>query len=154
MLKKKLVLVCDPGKEQEALIRLARVGYENVGGYLDGGIESWIDAGLKLQTLNVLSPAQFKERLAGQKIDIIDVRNPEEWKLGVVKGAKLIPLSKLEENFGGLQKDKSYYIYCKVGARSQIAYTLMEKEGFQSLFTVRGGLDRITAEGVELVNAS
>jgi glyoxylase-like metal-dependent hydrolase (beta-lactamase superfamily II)/rhodanese-related sulfurtransferase len=147
---KKIVLVCDPGKEQEALIRLARVGYENVEGYLDGGIEGWMDEGHKLQTLNILTPSQFKEKL-DQSIEIIDVRNPEEWKLGIVKGAKLISLNRLEENLGKLNKDQPYYLYCKAGMRSHIAYTIMQKEGFKSIYTVQGGLDRIMREGVDLV---
>jgi len=151
-LSNRIVLLAEPGKEQEAIVRLARVGYDNVEGYLQGGIETWVDKkGNKLQTMNVIKPSDFKEKLE-QNINIIDVRTPDEWKMGVIRGAKLIPLRELHERLGELNKELPYYLYCKVGGRSQIAYSLMKKEGFKKLYTVQGGLDRIMSEGVELVN--
>ena len=146
-----IVIIADPGKEQEVIIRLARVGFDNIVGYLKEGIEAWIDAGKPLEEMNIIRPSEFKAKLA-EKINVLDVRNPNEWELGYVKGSKLISLNGIRDRVNELDKNQTYYIYCKAGGRSHVAYTLLRKLGFNNIYSVQGGFDRITSEDVEIVH--
>jgi glyoxylase-like metal-dependent hydrolase (beta-lactamase superfamily II)/rhodanese-related sulfurtransferase len=151
--KTKIVLVTEPGKEKEALLELLELGYENMVGYLENGIEAWINDSNKLATLDIVKPVQLRQAMSTSDVQIIDVRNPDEWKFGTVKGAKLIPLAKLEANMKSLDKKRKIFLYCKHGRRSAIASSLMRKCGFENSCSVEGGFYRMASEDIELQNA-
>lgn len=147
--KRPLLLIMDEGKETEAVLRLARVGYENVKGYLKGGIRAWKEAGRPLITINSITASAFAKNI--QSKDIIDVRNASEWKNGVIENARLIALADLEKQLQQMDKQKHYYIHCAGGYRSMMAASLMKKNGFDQVTNVKGGIAKIQEENVPLV---
>ena len=137
-----LVIVCDPGKEEESIMRLARVGYEKVNGYLQGGIETWKKAGKPLDTIHSIEPKEFA-KLVHEGGNVLDVRRINEVESGHVKNATAIPLAELEDNLDHLDKDKPLMIHCAGGYRSVIAASLMKREGFKNITNVHCGWKEI-----------
>lgn len=145
---KPIVVVTDEGREREAVLRLARVGYEHVFGFLVGGFESWLMSGKSIEVVESVEP---QEILGIDSHTIIDVRNPSEWNNGVMEGAELLPLSQLERHLGNLDKNQKYLIHCAGGYRSMMAASLMKKHGFNHVKNVRGGINKIKESGFMLV---
>jgi glyoxylase-like metal-dependent hydrolase (beta-lactamase superfamily II)/rhodanese-related sulfurtransferase len=148
---KPIIVIADEGKEKEAILRLARVGYEHVFGYLDGGFDSWIKAGKNIEVVESIEPEVFAEELGIENPTVIDVRNPSEWSNGFVEGAALIPLSKLEKALENLNPNKKYLIHCAGGYRSMMASSIMKKHGFAHVKNVHGGINKIKEAGYLLV---
>ncbi len=145
-----LVLVTEVGKEEEAVLRLARVGYENVKGVLAGGMDVWVAAGKAVDTIQSVTADEFADTY--QNDNTLDVRRPgEQATTGVVPNAELICLEKLEQNLAQLDKDEHYYVHCAGGYRSVIAASLLKRHGFTKLTNVYGGMGAIKNTGVELV---
>lgn len=143
-----ILIVSDEGKEKEAVLRLARVGYEHVYGFLKGGFEAWLVQGKPIELVDSIEP---QEMLGIDMHTIIDVRNPSEWHAGVLEGAELIPLSKLEEQIAHLDRNQKYLIHCAGGYRSMMAASIMKKNGFEHVKNVRGGINKIKESGFMLV---
>ena len=148
--KHPMVLVADEGKEAEAVLRLARVGYENVKGYLKGGINAWKSAGRSVDTVRSLAPEEF-DRLYTEDKRILDVRNEPEWAAGVIEGAHLVPLMELPDALPDLRKDLTYYVHCAGGYRSMIACSLMKRNGFQNVINITGGMNQVKQSHFHLV---
>nr|MBA3899846.1 rhodanese-like domain-containing protein [Bacteroidota bacterium] len=147
-----LLLVTENGSEDEAVLRLARVGYENVKGYLKGGIAAWKNAGKEADTVSSIEAADFSEIAAKGESQVLDVRKPGEWASGVVEGAELIDLTVLNDHLNKLNKENSYIIYCGGGYRSMIAISLLKKNGFgQKLINVYDGMGKLREAGVKTV---
>ena len=147
---KPLVLIAEEGKEAEAILRLARVGYENIHGYLKGGIKEWENTGNSIDNVVGIDPADFVKTIK-QDDKIIDVRNQGEWETGIIEGATLISLNNLENELSLLDKTKHYYIHCAGGYRSMMASSLMKKNGFTKITNVRGGVIKVKEAGLKLV---
>ncbi|MDQ3046804.1 MAG: MBL fold metallo-hydrolase [Bacteroidota bacterium] len=145
---KPLILIAAPGKESEAVLRLARVGYENVKGFLKGGVEVWKAAGKKMLITKSVSADEFLKESDSK--NTIDVRNPGEWNSGVLPQAKLIALGEIESELRTLDKKSHYYIHCAGGYRSMMAASIMAKHGFD-VTNVRGGIAKIKESGAILV---
>ena len=141
-LNSSIVLIADTGAQvDESVVRLARVGIENVQGYLEGGVQSWRDAGLPLDQIEQVSVAQLKEQLANAELQVVDVRRPAEYGSGHVPRALNAPLANLESGLGplSLRKDKLTAVICAGGYRSSAAASLLQKQGFSNLLNVAGG---------------
>ncbi len=137
-----IVVIADTGAQvDESVVRLARVGIENVKGYLDGGVESWRDAGLPVDSIEQVTVAQLKEQIAGGDLQIVDVRRPAEYVSGHVPRAFNAPLASLDKSLGPLPlaKDKLTAVICAGGYRSSAAASLLRKQGFSNLLNVSGG---------------
>ena len=133
-----LVLVCDEGKEEESVARLARVGYEKVTGFLQGGFETWKKAGKPVDTLHAIEPKEFAKRVhAGG--NVLDVRKLTEAEAGHIRGATVIPLAELEDNYQSLDPETPVMIHCAGGYRSVIASSLLKRKGFKDVTNVHGG---------------
>ncbi|HET6228354.1 MAG TPA: MBL fold metallo-hydrolase [Bacteroidia bacterium] len=144
-----LLLITDEGKETEAVLRLARVGYEKVHGFLKGGMEAWQKAGKVVSYMDSITAKEFSKNIAQKKI--IDVRNASEWKNGVIEQAQLISLNDLQKQLSFLNKNEHYYIHCAGGYRSMMAASLMKKSGFNQVTNVKGGIAKIQEEQIALV---
>ncbi len=147
---KELLLVCDEGLEQETILRLARVGYEKVGGYLEGGFKAWINEGKPLDKITGVSAVKFSEEFRYNESNLLDVRNPDEWIPGIVAGAHLIPLSKLMDDPIPCDSNKTCYIYCASGYRSMVAASILKHRGFKNVVNVEGGMKMIKTTGVAI----
>ena len=144
-----IVIVAEKGKEEEAVLRLARVGYEKVNGFIEGGIEAWKNSGRAISNVNSIYGENFTKEYDGFST-VIDVRNPGEWNGGVVEGARLITLSHLESDLSMLDRDKSYVVHCAGGYRSMMATSIMLKHGFNKVINVRGGINKMKESGLKL----
>ncbi|CAN0495303.1 unnamed protein product, partial [Phaeothamnion confervicola] len=102
-----LVLITEEGNEEEAVLRLARVGYENVVGYLKGSVDGWDG---KLDKVETITPEQMKAELA-KGVDVLDVRKPGEWSVSHLKDANFLPLSDILNNTENLNKSNPYLVH-------------------------------------------
>ena len=148
-INKPLIIVCDVGKEEESILRLARVGYENVKGYLDGGIEAWKRAGKPVDTIASVDASAFAEFVSSGAA-VLDVRKISEAEHGHIKNALVIPLGDLLDNMSSLDKDKPLYIHCAGGYRSLIATSILKANGFTNAVNVLGGWGKIKHANVPI----
>jgi hydroxyacylglutathione hydrolase len=145
-----LILVAEDGKEAEAVLRLARVGYEKVNGYLDGGISAWKNAGKKSETIDSITAEDFVAKVDPSS-NILDVRKLAEVESGMVENAQHMCLSKLQTELNSLDKNKHYFVHCAGGYRSMMAASILKQKGFTKITNVLGGMGKISATGIKLV---
>ena len=137
-----IVIIADTTEQvDESVVRLARVGIENVKGYLKGGVQSWREAGLPFDAIQQVSVDQLKEQIANRDLQIVDVRRPAEYGNGHVPRAVNAPLAALDTAIGQLplRKDKPTAVICAGGYRSSAAASLLQQQGFTNLINVAGG---------------
>lgn len=150
-----LVIVAPEGREREAILRLARVGYENVAGYLEGGINAWKAAGMPVDTLANVTPEEFASDVNSGKSKnvVLDVRRPGEFNAGHVKDAQHLCLSNFgkADTFKSLKPESSYYLHCQSGYRSVIAASILKAKGFSNVVNVRKGWSGIKETNAPLV---
>ena len=143
---KKLILVCDDGKEKEAVTRLARVGFSKVVGFLKGGIEAWKNAG---ETLDIIIDVEADELAMDLPFDpnlvVLDVRRPAEFADGHVKDAINLPLNDMTDpaTMAQLEEDQNIYVHCAGGYRSVVASSLLKRQGIHNLRNIVGGWSKI-----------
>lgn len=147
-IEKEIVLVTEEGKEYESVLRLARVGYENVKGYLKGGISGWNE---KLEVIKSITAEALKAEITNGK-NVLDVRKHNEWNTGHLKGAMFLPLSEFPGNLRALDKNKSYIVHCGGGYRSMTAISIMKNKGFKNLVNVYGGFGAMQQAGLPFVS--
>ena len=148
---REIVLITEPGKEHESVLRLARVGFENVLGYLEGGVETWEKSGKAVQTVTSIEPEDML-KYADSGYEILDVRRSTEAETEHVSGAINISLIDLENRLEELDKDGKYLVHCAGGYRSMIAASILTNSGFKNLINVHGGFCKIRqVENVPLI---
>ncbi len=147
-----LIVLTEPGREEEAIIRLARVGFDNCSGFIEGGINEWIKQNEPLEKIRFLDTQGHLDVAAkqGQHISILDVRNPSEWSVGVYNGSARIPLAELEDRISELKKTDNIHILCKSGIRATIAYSILRRNGFENITVIEGGADKLIEKGFKL----
>ncbi len=148
--KATLILVTDEGKEAEAILRLARVGYENIAGYLNGGINEWKNAGKATDAVHSITAEDFVAHLSSSDT-ILDVRKSGEVESGMIENANHICLSQLQSELHNLDKNKHFTIHCAGGYRSMMAASIMKQKGFAKITNILGGMGKIKATGIKLV---
>ncbi len=149
-INRNLIILADKGKEEESIVRLARVGYEKVLGYVDGGINAWTSAGKTTDTIKSVEPFQFAEKAnAGAKV--LDIRKISEAENGHVKNANIIPLEQLQQNLSSIPTNEPVYIHCAGGYRSMIATSLLKSKGYENVINVHQGWGGIKDSGVIVV---
>ncbi|HSJ54841.1 MAG TPA: rhodanese-like domain-containing protein [Anaerolineae bacterium] len=150
-----IVLVAAGEKEREAAMRqLFRIGYDDVRGFLAGGIGAWEAAGLPLAEVPVLSPRDVHRRLAaGEELTVLDVRQESEWLEGHIRGATHIEAGRLPAATSlPFDPDQPIVVQCAVGDRSTVAISLLEQRGYHNVSLLEGGLNRWEARGLPLVS--
>lgn len=152
---KPILLVTEPGKEKESIVRLARVGFDTVIGYLDGGYDAWVKAG---ENIDMIIDVEADELLMDIPHDnnlvILDVRKETEFGDGHLKDAVNIPLDEMTDpgNIANLEDNMNLYIHCAGGYRSVIAASLLKRQGIHNLRNVLGGWNKIKEqEKVEII---
>ena len=138
---KKLILVAPEGREKEAIIRLSRVGFDNVIGYLKGGINSWIKSGGIIS--KVLNEPASKFSTVDNNKDILDVRSKNEHKSESLLNSINIPLIDLSKSIDKVSFEKTFYVHCKGGYRSMIAASILLANGISNFLNIPGGYDKI-----------
>ena len=148
---RQLVLITEDGKEHESVLRLARVGFENVAGYLKGGIETWESRNNATRTVKSIEAVELKPYLQ-QGYELLDVRRSTEAETEHVAGAINISLVELEDRISELDKSQQYVLHCAGGYRSMIAASILANHGFEHIVNVHGGFAKIKRlSGVELI---
>jgi hydroxyacylglutathione hydrolase len=134
-IKQPILLVTEVGKEEEAIIRLSRVGYDNAIGYLEGGFESWKNAGKEVDKVNRISTEEFAAQYSSNPV-IIDVRKKSEFDSEHVVGAINIPLNEMNNHLAEIPKDKPFILHCAGGYRSMIAAAILKQRGWENFVDV------------------
>jgi glyoxylase-like metal-dependent hydrolase (beta-lactamase superfamily II)/rhodanese-related sulfurtransferase len=148
-IKQQLLLVTDEGREEEVVIRLARVGYDYTIGYLQGSFEAWKQAGKEADTISSISAEEFAKRFEQDNaIKVVDVRKPGEFEAEHVETAQLASLDYFNDHLAELPKEDTIYLHCAGGYRSMIAASILKARGIDNIVNVEGGFKAIAATSV------
>lgn len=148
-LKQPILLVADPGREEEAVVRMARVGYDNTLGYLKGGLAAWKEAGLETDKLNEVSAEEFAGLFTkNPSLHLLDARKQSEYKSQHLVGAENFPLDFINKNMGSLNRSYQYYIHCAGGYRSVIMASILKARGYD-VVNIQGGFKALSATSLE-----
>ena len=142
----RMILITEPRMEEETIIRLARVGFDNVEGYLKGGFETWRNAGESTDMIIDVDADELAMDLPfDQNLIVLDVRKSNEFAEGHVKGSKNLNLADMNDLalIAQLEEDQNLYVHCAGGYRSLIACSLLKKQGYHNLRNVNGGWEKI-----------
>ena len=145
-----LLLITAPGREEEAVTRLSRVGFDKTYGYLDGGIEAWNNAGKEMDSLSSISAETFEGLLANPSTPVFDVRKEDEFATMHVENAINTPLSFLNNHLAQFPSKETFYVHCAGGYRSVIAASILKSRGIHNLADVAGGFGAIKLTGISL----
>lgn len=138
-----LLLVVDNKRAEEAITRLSRVGFDNVIGFLDGGITSWKDSNREAENLATITAQDFEKRMTLNESVVFDVRRAGEYQSAHITGAINIPLNHIQDYISEFRVDGGGYIHCAGGYRSIIAHSILKSKGIRNLIDVRGGFSSI-----------
>ena len=141
-----MVLVTEPGKEKETIIRMARVGFDKVVGYLNGGFDAWKNAGEPIDMIIDVEADELMMDIPHDKnLVVVDVRRPTEFADGHLKNALNLPLNDLVDPamIANLEEEQNLYVHCAGGYRSIIASSLLKRQGMHNLRNVLGGWGKI-----------
>jgi hydroxyacylglutathione hydrolase len=144
-----LIIVCEEGKEEESIMRLARVGYENVKGYLEGGFAAWQKAGKPTDTITSISSEEFARRVKANE-KTLDIRREAEFLAGHIKDATHIPLAEFEKKLDHIDRNEPLLIYCASGYRSVVASSFLKTKGFTNIVNAHGGWNKVKSLGVPI----
>lgn len=148
-IKQPLLIISDAGREEEVVTRLARVGYDFVLGYLDGGFSNWIAAGKETDSVTRISAAEFEQTLNGGTV--VDVRKPGEFEAEHVEDALNLPLDFINDNMASFPSNH-FFLHCAGGYRSMIAASILKSRGIDHFTEVEGGFAAIAKTGVAKTN--
>jgi len=149
-----ILIIADEESREEVITRLSRVGYDNIIGYLEGGIEAWQNAGKETDSIESISAEEFAKtfkKLEG-KIIVKDVRKPSEYMAEHVEDAMNIPLANLSKNMAEFSKDETNYLHCAGGYRSMIATSILKSRGYDNVVDIDGGFKAIAETDVPKTN--
>ena len=142
-----ILLITDPDKEKETIIRLARVGVDNVIGYLKNGYATWKEAQKPEDKIKSITAKEFADQLStNSELHILDVRKPGEYEDGHVQEATSVPLDYINDWTNTLDKNKTYYVHCAGGYRSVITESILKSRNIHNVIDVAGGYGAIQTE--------
>ena len=144
--KQPILLITDPGNEEEAITRLSRVGYDNTLGYLEGGYEHWVKSGKETDRVEQVSPKEFEKIQKTEKPLLFDVRKKSEFDSEHVVGAVNIPLNEINKHLAQFPKNKKFFIHCEGGYRSMVAASILKSRGWKDFVDIADGIDGIKEE--------
>ena len=151
-MKQRIALVTEPGEEEEAITRLARVGYDCVVGYLEGGFESWDNSENEIDQIESISADQFAELATGKKVNTIDVRKPTEFEAEHLEAVTSAPLHELNQHMSAFKTGENNYIHCAGGYRSMIAASILKGRGIHNVIDIAGGYNAISKTSLPKTN--
>lgn len=146
--KQPILLVAPVGKEEEAVIRLSRVGFDGTIGYLDGGFEMWKKKSKGYDSIASMSATELKEKIDAKEIPVYDVRKESEYLSEHVEDAINTPLDQLNEYLSEFPKRGTFLVHCAGGYRSVIAASILKSRGVHNLIDVSQGFKAIKEVGI------
>ncbi len=147
-LKQNLLIVTDPGREEEVVTRLARVGYDFTIGFLNGGFATWEKSGKETDEIKSINAKEFADKYKSEKLRIIDVRKPDEFESGHIVQAENLPLDNINDLMAEFSKNETLYIHCAGGYRSMVASSILKSRGFDNVVNIEGGYDAVAKTDV------
>ena len=150
-IKQNILLITEEGREEESVIRLARVGYDHAIGYLEGGFEAWKKSGKEIDKINSIPANEFSNIYKkDNNVSILDVRKTGEYQSEHIIDAINLPLDYINEGISSIDKNKTYYVHCAGGYRSMIYTSILKSRGYENLINIEGGYQAIVSdEGVK-----
>lgn len=143
-IKQEILLICEPGTEEEVITRLSRVGYDHVIGFLEGGIDAWKNAAKELDRLTSIDANELADILDHEpSINILDVRKKSEYQSEHIIGAENLPLDFINDSMAKIDRNKTYYVHCASGYRSMVFTSILRARGFDNLIEIKGGFKGI-----------
>lgn len=143
-----ILLVTEPGNEEEAVTRLSRVGFDHVLGFLKGGFDAWKNNGKEVDSVNRMSAAQFENEIKDKDVKIIDVRKESEYAAEHVNGAYSKPLAYINEWIHTIQPEEHFYLHCAGGYRSMIAAAILQARGYRNFTEIEGGFKAVASTAI------
>jgi glyoxylase-like metal-dependent hydrolase (beta-lactamase superfamily II)/rhodanese-related sulfurtransferase len=142
-IKQPILLVCENGREEEVVTRLARVGYDNTLGYLKGGFQAWKNENKPFDTIQSVSVEELATIYHEENINILDVRKSSEYMSQHLVNAENAPLDYINSSMHKVNKDKTYYVHCAAGYRSMIFISILKARGYENLIDIKGGFNAL-----------
>src|SRR6266498_1852535 len=147
-IKQKILIVNEPGREEEVITRLARVGYDYTIGYLQGGIEAWKKVGKEIDEIESITADELAAIMKADKnVNVLDVRKESEYMSEHVKNAENVPADYINDSMLKVDKNKTYYVHCAGGYRSMIFVSILKARGYDKLIDVKSGFKAIKESG-------
>jgi glyoxylase-like metal-dependent hydrolase (beta-lactamase superfamily II)/rhodanese-related sulfurtransferase len=141
--KQPILFIADKGREKEVITRLSRVGYDNILGFLEGGIESWKKANKELDIIQTIDANSLANKMDHETLTLVDVRKASEFYSERVIDALNAPLDYLNDSMKKLDASKTYFIHCAGGYRSVVFISILQARGFRNLINVTDGFTAI-----------
>ncbi|MBL7833000.1 MAG: MBL fold metallo-hydrolase [Cyclobacteriaceae bacterium] len=139
-LKQPILLVTEPGREEEVITRLARVGYDHTIGFLKGGVEAWRNSWKEVDAIETISAEEFAQRFtADPNLKLLDARRHSEFETEHLVGAENFPLNFINKNMASIDSQQKYYIHCAGGYRSVIMSSILKSRGYNNIVNIAGG---------------
>jgi glyoxylase-like metal-dependent hydrolase (beta-lactamase superfamily II)/rhodanese-related sulfurtransferase len=151
-MKQRIALVTETDQEEEAITRLARVGYDGVVGYLEGGFESWDKSVNEIDQIESISADAFAELASEKKVNTIDVRKPTEFEAEHLEAVTSAPLHELNQHMSAFKTGENNYIHCAGGYRSMIAASILKSRGIHNVIDIAGGYNAISKTSLPKTN--
>ena len=146
-IKQEILVVADPGMEEEIVTRLSRVGYDNCIGFLDGGFDAWKSAGKEIDTLPQVTAKELK---GISDATVVDVRKSGEFQSEHMIDAIHVELDTINDHMASLPQEDTFYIHCAGGYRSVIASSILKARGYHNMVDVAGGFKAIKESGLNV----
>ncbi|HLF47202.1 MAG TPA: MBL fold metallo-hydrolase [Chitinophagaceae bacterium] len=146
-IKQEILIVCEPGREEEVITRLSRVGYDHSIGFLQGGFEDWKKSGKEVDHITSIDADELAAIMAKEKVNVLDVRKKSEFQSEHIENAENTPLDFVNDTMTHIDKNKTYYVHCAGGYRSMIFTSILRARGFDNLIDVKGGFKAIKEAG-------
>jgi len=143
-----IALIAPADRIEETITRLSRVGFDNVIGYLEGGMDAWKKAGKEVDTIQSISVDDLAGMFEEIKVEnVLDVRKPSEFSAEHIKDASSFPLDYINEYMNELDRDETYFMHCQGGYRSMTAASILKSRGFENIVDIKGGFKSIQESG-------
>jgi glyoxylase-like metal-dependent hydrolase (beta-lactamase superfamily II)/rhodanese-related sulfurtransferase len=146
--KTPIVLIVEEDRLEEAITRLSRVGFDNIKGYLKGGIPAWAESGRNLDDIPSISAEDLEIKMKTEKLPIYDVRKEGEFLSAHLTGANFTPLDDLKKYFDEYPEEQTFFLHCAGGYRSVIALSILKANGFHNGVDILGGFGAIKNTGL------
>ena len=150
--KQPILLVTQEGREEEAVTRLSRVGFDNTLGYLKGGFEAWYAAKKEVDTITSVEATELKDLLKNKSVSVFDVRKETEYSSEHIPTAQNTPLSFLNNHLAEFPAKETFFVHCAGGYRSVIAASILKSRGIHNLIDVAGGFKAIKDANIEVTD--
>ncbi|MDB4028200.1 MBL fold metallo-hydrolase [Flavobacteriaceae bacterium] len=146
--KQPLLLITEPGQEQEAVTRLSRVGFDNTLGYLKGGFDAWKKTAREYDTVSSITADSFKQKQ--EPLAVFDIRKESEYISEHLDNAINTPLDNINEHLKDFPENNTFYLHCAGGYRSMIAASILKNRGIHNLINIEGGITALKQSGIKI----